>query len=101
MDDNNYCVEIFYDFLCQLADEEKLVDFIDYYFNKYIENRVADLTVAGYSIFQLKDKILNSLNALWSISNQEFGIDNSKLSLKFVEFNGGRWVLQCISLPYR
>ena len=56
LDDNNYCVEIFYDFLCQLADEEKLVDFIDYYFNKYIENRVADLTVAGYSIFQLKDK---------------------------------------------
>ena len=66
--------------------EENLADFIDYYFNKYIENRVADLTVAGYSIFQLKDKILNSLNALWSISNQEFGIDNSKLSLKFVEF---------------
>ena len=86
LDDNNYCVEIFYDFLCQLADEENLADFIDYYFNKYIENRVADLTVAVYSIFQLKDKILNSLNALWSISNQEFGIDNSKLSLKFVEF---------------
>ena len=54
LDDNNYCVEIFYDFLCQLADEENLADFIDYYFNKYIENRVADLTVAGYSIFQLK-----------------------------------------------
>lgn len=86
LDDNNYSVEILSGFLCQLADEEKLVDFIDYYFNKYIENKVTDLTAAGYSIFQLKDKILISLNALWSISNQEFGIDNSKFSLKFVNF---------------
>ncbi|MCR1843269.1 protein kinase domain-containing protein [Murimonas intestini] len=86
LDNNNYSIEILSSFFCQLADEEKLVEFIDYYFNKYIENRVTDLTVAGYSIFQLKDRILTSLNALWSISNQEFGIDNSKFSLKFVDF---------------
>lgn len=86
LDSNNYSVEILIAFLCQLADEEKLISFIDYYFNKYIENRATDLTVAGYSIFQLKDKILISLNALWSISNQEFGIDNSKISFTFVDF---------------
>ncbi len=84
LDESNYNLEILIKFLCQLADEEKLVMFIDYYFNKYIENRVNDLTTAGYSIFQLKDKILTSLNALWSIPKQEFGIDNSKFSLKTV-----------------
>ncbi len=86
LDDNNFSVEILGAILCQLADEDNLVEFVDYYFNKYIENRVTDLTVAGYSIFQLKDKILTSLNALWSISNQEFVIDNSRFSLKFVDF---------------
>ena len=86
LDDNNFSVEILGAILCQLADEDNLVEFVDYYFNKYIENRVTDLTVAGYRIFQLKDKILTSLNALWSISNQEFVIDNSRFSLKFVDF---------------
>ena len=86
LDESNYNVEILAGFLRQLADEEKLIMFIDYYFNKYIENRVNDLTAAGYSIFQLKDKILTSLNALWSIPKQEFAIDNSKFSLKAVNF---------------
>lgn len=86
LDESNYNVERFISFLCQLADEENLILFIDYYFNTYIENRVNDLTVAGYSIFQLKDKVLVSLNALWSIPNQEFGLDNSKFSLKTVDF---------------
>ena len=86
LDEGNYNIDILTGFLRQLADEEKLVMFIDYYFNKYIENRVADLTSAGYSIFQLKDKILTSLNALWSIPKQEYGIDNSKISLRTVNF---------------
>lgn len=86
LDANNYSLEVFIDFLRQLAGEENLVAFIDYYFNKYIENRVNELTLAGYSMFQLKDKIFISLNALWSISNQEFGIENSKFSLRVVDF---------------
>lgn len=86
LDEGNYNVEILIAFLCQLADEENLILFIDYYFNTYIENRVNELTAAGYSIFQLKEKILVSLNALWSIPNQEFGLENSKFSLKTVNF---------------
>lgn len=87
LDANTYTLEVLIRFLHQLADEDKLVLFINYYFNNYIENKVSDLSEAGYSIFQLKDKILISLNALWSIPNQEFGIiDNSKFSLKAVNF---------------
>lgn len=86
LDESNYSEGVLTGFLHQLADEEKLIMFIDYYFNTYIENRVDDLTIAGYSIFQLKDKILTSLNALWSVPEQEFGINNSKISLKAVKF---------------
>lgn len=86
LDENDYGVDVFANFLNQLADEDKFVLFLDYYFNRYIDNRALDLTAAGYSIFQLKDKILIALNKLWSMSNQEFGIDNSKISLKSVDF---------------
>ena len=35
LDDNNFSVEILGAILCQLADEDNLVEFVDYYFNKY------------------------------------------------------------------
>lgn len=44
LDDNSFSVEILSVFLRQLADEDNLVEFVDYYFNRYIENRVTDLT---------------------------------------------------------
>lgn len=86
LDKQEYRLEVFIEFLIQLAMDDKLILFIDFYFNKYIENRIYDLTVAGYNIFILKDKIITTLNSLWSIRNQEFGIDNSKIFIKSVVF---------------
>ena len=86
LDENDYGVDVFTKFLIQLAVEDNFVLFLDYYLNRYIDNRVVELTKDGYHIYQLKGKILLELNKIWSIPNQEFGIDNSKISLKYVEF---------------
>lgn len=86
LDEHDYQLNVFVEFLHQIVKEDRLILFVDYYFNKYIESRIDDLTAAGYSVFQLKDRILISLNSLWSIPNQEFGIDNSKISMKVVKF---------------
>ncbi|WP_294156176.1 protein kinase [uncultured Clostridium sp.] len=86
LDKQEYRLEVFTEYLIQLAMEDKLVLFIDFYFNKYIESRIYDLTEAGYNIFLMKDKILTSLNLLWSIRNQEFAIDNNKIFIKSVVF---------------
>ncbi|MCY6371241.1 protein kinase domain-containing protein [Clostridium ganghwense] len=86
LDNHEYQLDVFLKFLIQLAMDDKLVLFIDFYFNKYMENRIHGLTVDGYNVFLLKDKILTALNSLWSIRSQEFGIDNSKISMKSVVF---------------
>lgn len=86
LDENEYSLELITCFFKKLADEDYFVSFVDYYFNRYIENRVDLLTTSGYSVFQLKDKILTTINSLWSIGNQEFGLDNSKIVLKEVTY---------------
>ncbi|MBY7024004.1 MULTISPECIES: protein kinase [Clostridium] len=86
LDNQEYNLNTFFKFLMHLAKEDKLVSFIDFYFNKYIEKQIYDLTSAGYNIFLLKDKILTDLNSLWSIRRQEFGMDSSKISMKNVIF---------------
>jgi len=86
LDENDYGVDVFTEFLNQLAEDDKFVSFLEYYFDRYIDNHAIDLADAGYNIFQLKYNVLIALNSLWSITNQEFGIDNSKISLKFVDF---------------
>ena len=86
LDSSKYQLEVFVRFLDELTKGDRLVLFVDYYFNKYIESKIDELTIGGYKVFGLKDKILISLNSLWSIPNQEFGIVNGNISMVTVEF---------------
>ena len=86
IDEQEYKLDTLSTFLKELAETDKLTSFVNYYINIFLENKIDELTIAGYNIFLFKDKILTEINSVWSIEGQEFGIENSKISIKEVEF---------------
>lgn len=86
LDEHDFTIRILTNFLCELADKDKFVDFVDYYFNRFLEGKITEISENGYNLFILKDKILFALNTAWSIPEQEFFVDNSKCIIKQVKF---------------
>jgi serine/threonine protein kinase len=86
LDSGDFGIEMLITFLKKLAEEDKFVLFLDYYFKEYFDNKITELSEEGYNVFSLKENVLLHINSGWSISGQEFAFDSNGLYIKAVEF---------------
>lgn len=69
-----------------LANNDKLLNFINYYFYDVFDKNIRRLTENGEDQFELRKNIISNMNKNWSIDNYDFFYESNGVTLRYTEF---------------